>query len=92
VLNTRSNGVTYGVVFEVSASTARAVGMSSRLIRHVICNVWPSDPGRAEARLYRISLEESTSEVLRKFNPIPIDSSDESALLSGLRVVGPSFA
>jgi len=32
------------------------------------------------------------TEILRKCYPISIDSSDESALLSGLRVVGPSFA
>jgi hypothetical protein len=33
-----------------------------------------------------------TGEILRKCNSISIDTSDESAFLSGLRVVGPTFA
>jgi hypothetical protein len=68
-----------------------------RLIRDSICDVLPqqsrtsrsSSPTADEQELIPTG---PASEILRKCNPIFIDSSDESALLSGLRVVGPSFA
>jgi hypothetical protein len=80
------------VVFEVSASTACAAGMSSGSSEIRFATFAPAIPDEQKLVPNRISLEEWASKVLRKFNPIPIDSSDESALLNGLRVVCPSFA
>jgi len=80
------------VVLEVSASTARAVGMSSGSSGIRFATFRPD-----EQKLVPTADEQElptgwASKVLRKFNAIPIDSSDESAFVSGLRVVCPSFA
>ena len=81
------------MVFEESASTARAVGMSSGSSGIRFATFGPHEqklvPTADEQELIPTGW---ASEVLRKFNPILIDSFDESALLSGLRVVCPSFA
>jgi hypothetical protein len=58
-----------------------------RPIQGSICNILPSHPERAEAFRSRLSLGVPTTEFLLKCYPIFIDSSDESALISGLRVV-----
>jgi hypothetical protein len=81
------------VVLEVSASTARAVGMSSGSSGIRFATFRPDEqklvPTVDEQELIPTGW---ASEVLRKFNAIPIDSCDESAFVSGLRVVCPSFA
>ncbi len=65
-----------------------------RFIRDSICDVLAQQSRTSRSSSPTADEQEliPTGEILRKCNPISIDTSDESALLSGSRVVGPSFA